>query len=85
MKRSEKIKADAFLNRLWTEAVDKPGYNKEEWKRLQRAIWEDTDREAYFIDVRNMSARELEKALNKLQEDLKKKKKLIDDAVRSAS
>lgn len=28
--------ADAEFHRAWTEAVDKPGYDKEEWKRRQQ-------------------------------------------------
>jgi hypothetical protein len=34
-----KRKADAILHRLWTKAVDAPGYNKEEWLNLEKVIW----------------------------------------------
>lgn len=49
MKRSERIKAEHFFLKLWDQAVGTPGYNKEEWKDVQFAIW--TDPEKDEIDV----------------------------------
>jgi len=30
---------DNLLHKLWTQAVGQPGYDKEEWKRMERIVW----------------------------------------------
>lgn len=35
---SKREQASALLHRLWGRAVDAPGYNKEEWKRLETEL-----------------------------------------------
>jgi hypothetical protein len=38
--RKQKIEADLQLQRLWTQYAKTPGYKKEDWKLLQRLIWD---------------------------------------------
>lgn len=35
-----KLNADGRMHALWTKAVDSPDYDKEQWKLLERAIWD---------------------------------------------
>ena len=37
---TNKTIADGLLHRLWTKAVGTEGYDKEEWKALEREIWD---------------------------------------------
>ena len=39
MKREEILKAENILNKLWTFAVGKKGYNKKDWQLIQTALW----------------------------------------------